>query len=139
MGAGQVSASQEAALVGPSCDAALLPLHGNLCSDGLDHDRVPHLADGTPERGCVVISSAHFRITEYAGPSIGQCDAIRPVYHSLPMCLRDASRYAAALSYARGAYVQVVADIPEETYQEWWFAGSIWKRANVPPIKGGGK
>lgn len=46
-------------------------------------------------------SSAQFRITEYVGPSIGQCEAIRPVYHSLPMCLRDASRYAAALSYAR--------------------------------------
>jgi hypothetical protein len=85
-----------------------------------------------------MISSAQFRITEYEGQRIGRPGEIRPVYHSLPMCLRDASRYAAALSYARGAYVQVVPDVPEETYKEWWFAGSIWREANVPPISGGG-
>ena len=84
-----------------------------------------------------MISSAQFRITEYAGPSLGKSEEIRPVYHSLPMCLRDASRYAAALSYARGAYVQVTPDKPEETYREWWYAGSIWRAANVPPICGG--
>ena len=84
-------------------------------------------------------STALFRITEYVGPSIGERDVIRPVYHSLPMCLRDASRFAAALSYARGAYVQVAPDVPEETYREWWYAGSIWKQANVPPIYGGGQ
>jgi hypothetical protein len=104
----------------------------------MDYDRVPRFADGTPERGCVVISSAKFRITEYAGPRLGGQDVIRPVYRSLPMCLRDASRFAAALSYARGAYVQVVADVPEETYQEWWYVGSISKQAHVPPICGGG-
>jgi hypothetical protein len=83
-----------------------------------------------------VVSSAQFRITEYAGPSVGGPAAIRPVYYSLPMCLRDASRFAAALSYARGAYVRVAADTREETYQEWWYAGSIWKQADVPPIGG---
>jgi hypothetical protein len=85
-----------------------------------------------------VISSAQFRITEYVGPSLGGQDVIRPVYHSLPMCLRDASRFAAALSYARGAYVQVVPDTLEETYREWWYVGSIWRPANVSPIYGGG-
>ena len=85
-----------------------------------------------------MISAAQFRITEYAGPSrLGQT-AIRPVYNSAGMCLRDASRFAAALSYARGAYVQVMPETPEETYQEWWFAGSIWRQADVPPIHGGG-
>jgi hypothetical protein len=85
-----------------------------------------------------VISSAQFRITEYEGPRIGGQEEIRPVYYSLPMCLRDASRYAAALSYARCAYVQVTPDTAEETYREWWYAGSIWKQASVPPIRGGG-
>jgi hypothetical protein len=84
-----------------------------------------------------VISSAQFRITEYEGQRLGGPEEIRPVYHSLPMCLRDASRFAAALSYARGAYVQVVPDTEAESYREWWFAGSIWKPSNVPPIRGG--
>lgn len=84
-----------------------------------------------------MVSSAQFRITEYAGPSLGGPEVIRPVYHSLPMCLHDASRFAAALSYARGAYVRVSPDSAAETYQEWWFAGSIWKAADVPPIRGG--
>jgi hypothetical protein len=84
-----------------------------------------------------MISSAQFRITEYEGQRVGGPEEIRPVYHSLAMCLRDASRFAAALSYARGAYVQVTPDKPEETYREWWYAGSIWKQANVPPIRGG--
>jgi hypothetical protein len=85
-----------------------------------------------------VISSAQFRIIEYSGPSCGGPVSIRPVYQSLPMCLKDASRFAAALSYARGAYVRVAADGPAEAYQEWWYAGSIWKQANVPTIAGGG-
>jgi hypothetical protein len=54
------------------------------------------------------------------------------------MCLRDASRFAAALSYSRGAYVHVLADVLEETHEEWWYAGSIWKKASVPPICRGG-
>ena len=85
------------------------------------------------------MSAAKFRITEYEGPLVGEPDEIRPVYNSLPMCLQDASRFAAALSYARSTYVQVKAALPEETYQEWWLAGSHWKPADVPPIKGGGK
>jgi hypothetical protein len=85
-----------------------------------------------------MISSAQFRITEYEGHRIGRPEEIRPVYHSLPMCLRDASRFAAALSYARGAYVRVWPDTSDETYREWWYAGSIWREANVPPISGGG-
>ena len=54
----------------------------------------------------------------------------------MPMCLRDASRFAEALSYARGVFVQVAPDVAEETYREWWFGGSIWKEENVPPIHG---
>ena len=84
-----------------------------------------------------MISNAQFRITEYEGPRVGGPEEIRPVYHSLPMCLRDASRFAAALSYARGAYVHVTSEATGETYQEWWFAGSIWKQANIPSIRGG--
>ena len=77
-----------------------------------------------------MMSPALFRVTEY---SQRQC-AISPVYESLAMCLHDASRFAAALSYARGAYVHV--DSHETTYQEWWYAGSIWEHADVPPIGG---
>jgi len=86
-----------------------------------------------------VISSAKFRVTEYAGPSVGAPDEIRPVYHSLPMCLRDASRFAAALSYARGAYVHVLPDSPGESYNEWWYAGTNWNVRDIPPINGGAK
>lgn len=87
-----------------------------------------------------MMSSAQFRVTEYEGAQIGEPDSIRPVYQSSPpMCLRDASRFAAALSYARGAYVQVVPDTPAETYQEWWCAGTLWNSANVPPVKGGAR
>lgn len=82
-----------------------------------------------------MISSALFRVIEYEGPAVGQPDEIRPAYRSLPMCLKDASRFAAALSYARGAYVQVLSDAVEETYQEWWRAGAIWKQTDVPPVR----
>ena len=77
-----------------------------------------------------MMSSALFRVTEYAQRQ----SAISPVYESLAMCLHDASRFAAALSYACGAYVRVNSQ--EASYQEWWFAGSIWKQADVPPIGG---
>jgi hypothetical protein len=78
----------------------------------------------------MMMSSALFRVTEYAQRQ----SAISPVYESLAMCLHDASRFAAALSYARGAYVNVASQ--ETPYQEWWFAGSIWKQADVPSIGG---
>gem|GEM_PF-3695304 len=83
-----------------------------------------------------MISSGQFRVIEYEGPALGQPDEIRTVYRSRPMCLRDASRFAAALSYARGAYVQVMPETTGETYQEWWCAGAIWRQADVPPILG---
>lgn len=85
-----------------------------------------------------MISTGQFRVIEYENTAaIRKPDEIRPVYRSQPMCLRDASRFAAALSYARGAYVQVVPETAEETYQEWWFAGWIWREADVPPKIGG--
>jgi hypothetical protein len=80
----------------------------------------------------MMMSSALFRVTEYTQRQ----SAIAPVYESLAMCLHDASRFAAALSYARGAYVQVSPDSTSESYGEWWFAGSIWKQADVPLIGG---
>lgn len=83
-----------------------------------------------------MISSAQFRVTEYEGAMVGMPDEIHPIYRSRPMCLRDASRFAAALSYARGAYIRVEPDTPGETYREWWLAGTIWREADVPPICG---
>ena len=84
-----------------------------------------------------MISNAQFRITEYAGHAVGEPEKIRPVYQSSsPMCLRDASRFAAALSYARGAYVQVIPAQSDETYREWWYAGTLWRKSDVPPISG---
>ena len=82
-----------------------------------------------------MMASAFFRVTEYAHRQ----GEIARVYCSLPMCLKDASRYAAALSYARGAYVQVSADSSGESYGEWWYAGAIWRSADIPPIHGGAK
>jgi len=84
-----------------------------------------------------MISSALFQVTEFEGPSLGGPEQIRPVYQSRPMCLRDASRFAAALSYARGAYVEVTPSTSPETYHEWWYAGALWKSVHVPPIRGG--
>lgn len=83
-----------------------------------------------------MITTGQFRVIEYEGPAVGQPDKIRPVYRSLPMCVRDASRFAAALSYARGAYVRVAPDTTGETYQGWWCAGAIWREADVPAILG---
>ena len=84
-----------------------------------------------------MISSALFLVTEFEGPSLGGPDQIRPVYQSRQMCLRDASRFAAALSYARGAYVEVASSTSDESYREWWYAGALWKSVHVPAIRGG--
>ncbi len=82
-----------------------------------------------------MMSSALFRVTEYAHRQ----GEIARAYCSLPMCLHDASRFAAALSYARGAYVQVSADSLGESYGEWWYAGAISRSSVIPPIHGGAK
>jgi hypothetical protein len=84
-----------------------------------------------------MISSAQFLVTEFEGPSLGGPEQIRPVYQSQPMCLRDASRLAAVLSYARGAHVEVTSNTSAETYREWWYAGALWKSVHFPPIQGG--
>ena len=84
-------------------------------------------------------SASQFRITEYGCAADVTETRIHLVYRSLSMCLHDASRFAAALSYARGAYVEVIPHTPGETYREWWYAGSIWKQSDVPPICGGGQ
>lgn len=84
-----------------------------------------------------MISSALFRVTEFEGPCAGGPEQIRPVYQSRLMCLRDASRLAAALSCARVAYVEVTANVSGESYSEWWYAGSLWKSVHIPSIRGG--
>lgn len=81
-----------------------------------------------------MISTARFRITEYECRN-GNSELIIGVYQSQPMCLRDAGRFAAALSYARGAYVEVEPVSTEETYHEWWYAGAIWRETSVPPVR----
>jgi hypothetical protein len=81
------------------------------------------------------MSSALFIVTEYAQR---QGDIAR-VFCSLPMCLKDASRFAAALSYAHGAYCQVSAVSTGENYGEWWYAGAISRSSDIPPINGGAK
>jgi hypothetical protein len=50
------------------------------------------------------------------------------------MGLRDASRFAAALSYSLGEYVSVISSDPiEHPYYEWWYAGALWRIGAVPP------
>ena len=75
-------------------------------------------------------SRALFCVTLYAQRQ----SFISPVQQYVAMCLCEASCFAAALSRAWGAYVQVSSQ--ETDYQEWWFAGSIRKQADVPPIGG---
>ena len=86
-----------------------------------------------------MISSAKFRITEYEALGLGASVELVAIYRSSPMCLRDSSRYAAALSYARGAYVEVVSNSALESYREWWYAGTLWKQSWIPPIRCGPK
>jgi len=89
-----------------------------------------------------MVSSSLFHVTEYEQVGIsGQLITppehvkLRFCYQSGPMGLRDASRFAGALSYARGTYVSVVPGDPDkETYKESWFAGAMWNSASVPPI-----
>lgn len=68
-----------------------------------------------------MISTGQFSVVEYTS-GVGKPGPV--VYRSLPLCLKDASRFAAALSYARGAYVQV-APSNGAKYQEWWLAGEF--------------
>ena len=87
-----------------------------------------------------MISNAQFTVIEYEGHKLGEPECIRLAYQSSsPMYLRDASRFAAALSYARGAYVQVTSVTSEEKYREWWLAGTLWRESHVPPIRGGAR
>jgi hypothetical protein len=69
-----------------------------------------------------VISHAQFSVTEYQNCD-GEPSGIQ--YESAPMCLRDASRFAAALSYARGVLCAVRSD--GDAYGELWQAGAVIK------------
>jgi hypothetical protein len=81
-----------------------------------------------------MISSSLFRVTEYECGKLNSEELIA-VFESQPMCLRDAGRFAAALSYARGAYVEVEATSCRESCYEWWYAGSLSRDDLVPPIR----
>jgi hypothetical protein len=71
------------------------------------------------------ISFALFQITQYE--QVGYPPTLRFIYQSGTMGLRDASLFAGALSYVKGAYVSVIAADPiEEPYYEWWYAGVLW-------------
>ena len=78
-----------------------------------------------------MVSNELFQVREYEAMGI-EGKEIRPVYLSQPMCLRDASRFAGALSYARGAYVEVISG--NDSYKEWWYAGALWSAAKIPTI-----
>ena len=82
-----------------------------------------------------MIPSALFVVTEYTH----RHGEIARVYRSLPMCLKDASRFAEALSCAHRGYVQVSADAPSDGYHEWWFAGVIWRSSTGPAVRGGAR
>lgn len=83
-----------------------------------------------------MVSSGLFRVTEYECSRLNS-EEIIAVYESQPMCLRDAGRFAAALSYARGAYIEVEPVSMEETYHEWWYAGTICRETSAPPVRMG--
>lgn len=86
----------------------------------------------TPKMQDVAGKTPRFQITEYE--QVGYPSTLRFRYQSGTMGLRDASRYAAALSYAMGEYVSVIAADPiEEPYYEWWYAGTLWRIGLVPP------
>lgn len=77
-----------------------------------------------------MISNGNFRVVEYEHLQ----DGLHVAYESSKektLCLRDAGRMAAALSYARGAFVQVLPVTPGEMYSEWWYAGQL---DHEPPI-----
>ncbi len=78
-----------------------------------------------------MISTANFVVIEYEH----RRDGLHAIYQSSqdkPMCLRDASRFGAALSYARGAYVHILPITVGETYSEWCYAGQLCR---VPEVK----
>jgi hypothetical protein len=67
-----------------------------------------------------------FQITEYE--QVGYPPTLKFSYQSGPMRFRDASKYAAALSFALGGYVSVIAVNPkEEPRYEWWYSGALWR------------
>jgi hypothetical protein len=81
-----------------------------------------------------MISNGNFVVREYEDSR----DGLRQVYESSlvkPMCLRDASRMAAALSYARGEYVNVFPVTPGETYSEWWYAGQLDREPQIEILR----
>ena len=89
-----------------------------------------------------MVSAALFQVNEYEQIGIrGQLFtspadlSLRLYYQSGLMGLRDASRFAAALSYSRGTYVSVTPGEPDkEKHREWWLAGRMHNSGSVPPI-----
>jgi|SRR5579864_3661129 len=97
--------------------------------DGLLHAR--RFTYLSKKESSSMFSNANFLVIEYEQRNEG----LQVAYESSrrrPMCLSDASRFAAALSYAKGAHVQVLPVTSGETYMEWWFAG---RHDSEPRIK----
>jgi len=87
----------------------------------------------TAPRGVDIESNIElYQITEYE--QVGYPPTLRFLHQSGTMGLRDASRFAAALSYSLGEYVSVISSDPGEyPYYEWWYAGALWRIGAVPP------
>jgi hypothetical protein len=78
-----------------------------------------------PPSGAALLTPL-FQITEYE--QVGYPPTLKFNYQSGPMRFRDASKYAAALSFALGGYVSVIAVNPkEEPRYEWWYGGALWR------------
>ncbi|HXP82607.1 MAG TPA: hypothetical protein VN976_22095 [Verrucomicrobiae bacterium] len=71
-----------------------------------------------------MISNANFQVLEYEWTS-AQLVLVYRSSDTKPLCLRDASRMAAALSYAKRTFVQVLSVTPGELYTEWWYGGHL--------------
>jgi hypothetical protein len=85
-----------------------------------------------PKGGDIASEIALYQITEYE--QVGYPPTLRFLHQSGTLGLRDASRFAAAISYALGEYVSVISSDPvDNPYYEWWYAGALWRVGCVPP------
>ena len=93
---------------------------------------VPEKSDTAPRGVDIESDTPLFQITEYE--QVGYPRTLRFLHQSGTMGLRDASRFAAALSYSLGEYVSVISSDPAENpYYEWWYSGFLWQVGCVPP------
>lgn len=82
-----------------------------------------------------MFSKSSFRVIEHRYSN----DGLHLVYASSSqrsLCLSDASRFAAALSFVIGAHIQVLPITSGETYSEWWFAGRLDREPDIEIVDG---